>query len=53
MHFSFLVVVTALAVCVSANACHYQLHICDRDSECCGSLRCNLVDVSMSGLLCI
>ncbi|KAG1878826.1 hypothetical protein F4604DRAFT_575466 [Suillus subluteus] len=53
MHFSFLLVVTALAACMSATACSPQFGTCAIDSDCCKTMKCNLKSVSMSSLLCI
>ncbi|KAG2752942.1 hypothetical protein P692DRAFT_20829862 [Suillus brevipes Sb2] len=52
MHF-FLMVVTALAACMSVTAsCSPQFGTCGVDSDCCGNFRCDLRAVSMSSLLC-
>ncbi|KAG1878806.1 hypothetical protein F4604DRAFT_574789 [Suillus subluteus] len=53
MRSSFLVVVTALAVCMSVTACSPLFVDCKTDKDCCSGLRCNLKSVSMSCLLCI
>ncbi|KAG1746391.1 hypothetical protein EDB19DRAFT_1689214 [Suillus lakei] len=50
MHFSFLVVVTALAACISVTACSQLADRCTKDRDCCSGLRCDFVAVSMSSL---
>ncbi|KAG2053419.1 hypothetical protein BDR06DRAFT_956481 [Suillus hirtellus] len=53
MHFSFLVVVTALTACMSVTACSPQFTACQYDIECCPKYLCASTSVSMTSLLCI
>ncbi|KAG1902844.1 uncharacterized protein F5891DRAFT_131185 [Suillus fuscotomentosus] len=53
MHFSFLVVVTALTACMSVTACSPQFTTCQHDTDCCPKYLCASTSVSMSSWLCI
>ncbi|KAG1899440.1 uncharacterized protein F5891DRAFT_980977 [Suillus fuscotomentosus] len=40
MHFSFVVVLTALAACMSVSACNTFEQLCSVNTDCCPDLRC-------------
>ncbi|KAG2043864.1 hypothetical protein BDR03DRAFT_940091 [Suillus americanus] len=52
MHFSFLVVVTALVACMSVTACSPQFGTCARDSDCCKTMKCNVKAPRGGGKFC-